>query len=284
MTNRTTNCNFCSFCNFSERDGVKWQTSCKVQQLDKYKALKDRIDPNSNELDNAVLKYTEQDGVKAFVINAPCTFQRTQKWVEEHCKDLTGNELREFVFQSINFDYTLVVISDGNVKQTIRTVKSVCNGTLTPAMTEIVYPYKFINDKSKEDLFIALEDRLAKGDIKEQHQWWKFNIRQVVSSEIDNTRAMVLDAIQSHGRFWVLVLQAGEKIHEGFVESIKRQVVSELVDVHYLGLGPESALLAHPVLAGDFSLSKGATFKYKNSNLVQEWDTNWLSSFFNFVD
>jgi len=45
--------------------------------------LKDRVDPKGHELDNAVFKYTEQGNVKAYIINAPCTFQRSLKWIEE---------------------------------------------------------------------------------------------------------------------------------------------------------------------------------------------------------
>jgi len=294
MSIKSSNCAVCAFCQFAERDGIKWQTGCTVGQLDKYQALKGRVDPKGDEMENAIFKYTEQGDLKAYIMNSPCTFQRSKQWLDEQMAMWTKDNppppgsiqflhkatLREYVFSQIPFDYTLVVISNGNVKQTIRTCKSVCNGTITPARTEIVYPYKLLNDKSKEELFGILKDKLSQGDIKPQHPWWGFNIRQVVNSAMDNPRDMVMDAIQQNGRFWIVVLQAGEKLEEGFMESIKRQVISELVDIHYIGLAPDSAILVHPILTGDAMFAKYAAFKYKNGNLVQEYQPDWVNNFY----
>jgi hypothetical protein len=279
---RQTNCSQCIFCQFAEKDGVKWQTGCQVSQIEKYQVLKERVDPAGLGLDNSVYKYAEQGDLKSYIINSPCCFQRSQKWLDDQGSDFPTDkeQQREYVFQSIPFEYTLVVISNGNVKQTIRTCKSVCNGTLTPTMTEIIYPYKLLADKSKEELFIALEDTLAKGDFKEQHPWWKFNIRQVVDPQITDLRSMILDAIQSHGRFWLVVLQAGEKVDEGFIESIKRQYISELVDIQYVGLSPESAIIIHPIIASDMGFATSAAFKYKNGTLVQECPMEWVGIFY----
>jgi hypothetical protein len=283
MAIKQSNCQVCAFAQTATKNGRTIQTGCAVGQLDKYHQLAKRSDPNSHVNDNKILKLTEMGDVCYYIINSPCCFQRAQKWVDEQgdAPPTEPDQKREYVFKDIPFEYTLVVISNGNVKQTIRTCKSACNGTITPSMLEVVYPYKYLNDKSKEELFLALNDRLASGDIKEQYSWWKFNIRQIVNPEVNTPYAMVMDAIQTHGRFWIVVLQAGDKLEEGFMESVKRQLIGELVDMHYIGLAPESAILVHPILAGDMGFAKHAAFKYKNGNLVQEFSPEWVGNFYN---
>ena len=298
MAIKQTSCQQCAFCQFAEKNNCKIQTGCQVGQIDKYKALKNRVDPKGHDAENAVFKLTEMGEVTAYIINAACAFQRSKEWLDKQMKVWTEGKpvpegsvqflhketLREYVFQGIAFDYTLVVISNGNVKQTARTCKSVCNGTVTPARLEVVYPYKYLNDKSKEELYHTLQDKLTTGDIKKQHPWFKFNIRQIVNQTMDNPRSMVMDAIQQHGRFWIVVLQAGDKVEEGFIESIKRQIASELIDIHYVGLSSESAILIHPIFAGDMGFAKTAAFQYKNGNLVQEYKPDWVGNFYNIKE
>jgi len=306
---RQSSCEHCTFCQWTEKDGKQIQTGCQVQQLDRYKQLKDRNDPQGHAVDNAIFKLTDAGDKRFYVINYPCLFQRSRQWFDENIHNVNPDcdpdnpvynqqQLREYVLSTIPFDYGAVVIAaKGNVKQSLRTCKSMLNQTVPPLFLEVVFPYKYLADKGKEELFLALQDRIGK-DITKPYSWFKFNIRQVVNSSSDNIQSMIREAIQGKcevlteedgskfqlGFFWILVLQEGTKIDERFMESIKRQTLGELLDWHVISLTPRDAVLVRPVFDGTSEFAHWATFTYKDGQLIQEYKVDNVREFFTIAE
>jgi hypothetical protein len=294
MSSKQTSCEICAWAQTCIRNDKTIQTGCAVGQLDKYIKLKERADPKGHAADNAIFKLTETGDKTYYVINLPCPFQRAPQWVEDLRPDLTALinvdnvALREEIFKVIPFDYGLVVISHGGTKGTIRTCKAGVNQTVPPQFLKVVYPYKFKDSKDKEDLFLALQDRIGKDIVKPdeiQAPNFGFQIRQVVNTAIDNQKDMVLDAIQgATGYFWLLVLQEGSRMKEDFMESIKRQVLDELLDFHVISISPDEAIIVQPVLVGTAEFAHWACFILKHDKLVQEFNPNYIRPFFNLVE
>ena len=294
MNSKQCLCQQCAFAKcVPNNDGYLVQTGCYSGQLEKYNDLKDKIDPNGQSLNNSVFKMVDMEEGRYYVINYACPFQRSKEWAEEYFeKPIAGLDhkwLREHLITIIPFDYALVVISDGNTKHTIRSCKSVINATVPPQFFTVVYPYKWIADKGKEELFLALDDRLKKGDIEKPDPQtapsFAFDIRQIVDPNCVSVKDMVYDAIKAKsGYFWILTLQAGSKVDPGFIESIKRKVLDLTLDFTIISLSIDEALIPQPIFTGAVAFHPSGAFKYKNSTLVQEYDINYLSSFFNIID
>jgi len=290
---KQTNCALCAFANWVEKDGKQIQIGCNVGQLDNYKSFKQRVDPNGHDADNAVFKIEEMDNKRAYLINYACVFQRHPGWLEQ-VKEAelwpeTPVEQREFVFKTIPFQYGLVVISDGHVRSTLKTCKSVCNGTVPPRWVEIVNRPKYNTKKFIEEIILAIRDRMGKDinippeDAKNAANF--INFRQLADNFPEHTKEMALEAIKDRqGYFWVLVLQANTKIDPEFIESIKHQVIDNFLDFHVLSLSPDEAMLVQPVFAGGAEFAPHACFIMKGANLVQEYKIDYIREFFTIVD
>ena len=290
-TNQQTSCELCGFCQWKlNNDDTKIQVGCDVGQLDKYKELRKRVDPNGHEVDNKVLKLTEMDGARCYVINMPCLFQRTQEWINDNCSDLSGGELRQFVFTRIPFDFGLVIMSDGHNRQVLRTCKSVCNGTVPPRWVEIVIPPDKYSVQMIEDLNISISERKGKDitiptDVDAVNNINYFNVRQLADNFSVHLKDMVFDAIKARsGYFWFLTLQAGTKIDAGFIESIKKQVIDLVLDFQIISLTRNEAMIVQPIFMGSLAFDKSGAFVYRNGNLYQEYNVANITEFFNVVD
>ena len=283
MSLRQTSCQACAFCQWTEKSGEKIQTGCKVGQLDRYKKLKDKVDPVGHPVDNKIFKLTEMGDVRAYIINMACTFQRSASWAEEHLRDVPPEGIRKYVFDCTPFDYGLVVVSDGQVRSTLKTVKHVCNGTVPPRWVEIVNRPKHNSTRFIEETILALKDRMSKDiTVPDPSIYHKddmssyavnarsfINFRQMADDFPDDNRELVLETIKArHGYFWVLVLQANTKIDAGFMESIKRLVLDLEVDFHIITLNAsgQEAVIVAPVLLGAADFHPSAAFVYKSGN------------------
>jgi len=228
--------------------------------------------------------------VRAFIINMACPFQRSEAWKEQYLKDIHAKNIRTFVFNTIPFDYGCVVISDGMVRGTLKTVKHVCNGTVPPRWVEIVNKSKHNNAKFIEEIILTLKDRMGKDitvpDSETADNATNFiNFRQMADDFPDNNREMVLEAIKArYGYFWLLVLQANSKIDAEFVESIKKLVLDLEIDFHLISLSPNEGIVVAPVMLGTADFYPSAAFVYKNSSVVQEFRKDYVAGFFNVVE
>ena len=287
---RKTSCNDCAWAEWKEKDGIKRQVGCRANQLDKYKALKTKVDPVGHDAENKVFTLTEMGKIVAYVINFACPFQRSEDWAQEHeTQSLSNTELREKLFKGIPFDYGLVVVSDGMVKGTLKTVKHVCNGTVPPRWVEIVNRPKHNSSTFIEEIVLTLKDRMGNNiavpnDTADNAKNF-INFRQMANDFPDNNREMVLEAIKARrGFFWLLVLQANTKIDGAFMESIKRLVLDLEADFHLLSLSPDEAIIATPTLLGYVDFQPSAAFIYKSGTLHQEFNRNYVGNFFHIVD
>lgn len=290
MSVTRTSCEQCAWAEWRVKDGVRIQVGCQAGQLDKYQALRERIDPTGHPVDHSVFKLTEMGETTAYIINFACPFQRSEQWAHDNdAKSLSSTELRSKLFSVIPFDYGLVVISDGLVRGTLKTVKHVCNGTIPPRWVEIVNRQKHNSTKFIEEIVLTLRDRMGKDisvpELGADNAKNFINFRQMADDFPDNNREMVLEAIKArHGYFWVLVLQANTKIDAGFMESIKRLVLDLEVDFHLLSLSPDEGIAVAPVLLGSADFHPSAAFIYKGGTMQQEFRRNYVQSFFNIVD
>ena len=285
-----SSCEKCGFAKWGETNGKKIQIGCKVSQIDKLKELKTKVDPNGDEVDNSLFKLNVVGNTTCYVLNMLCVFQRSQEWIENHIFDddiRTTETLRQAVFKTIPFMYHAIVVYDGNMRQTMKTVKSIMNGTVPPLSLSVIIPVEH-NDKDKiEEVILAMRERIGK-DINRPNDFnWEVRpMRSEATDTLSGRRLQISEAVQSKpGSFYILILDEGSRIHEQFIESIKNQSVNHFVDFHIINLSPTESLLVHPVFDGTCGLVPSACFTVDtNGVLKQEFNINNIRSFFNVVD
>jgi len=283
---KQTSCQQCNFCTWFEKDGINIQVGCKAGQLEKYKILKQRVDPNGHDINNSIFKLYEGGGTRYYIINLLCPFQRSESWVNDNVDpNWTKEELREHLISVTPFLYAAVVISDGDVKKTLRSCKSAINATVPPQFIKIVYPYRLKADRSKEDLFYKLEEKLSDGTFKHPGGNFNFEIRQIVDSVYDDLRLKIYDALKAaKGYFYVLVLQEDYRVTEDFVESIKKLVLNEFFDFHIISLNDTNAFMVAPVFLENAEFSPGAAYQWTKDGFKQEFNINHVRNFLNVVE
>jgi hypothetical protein len=262
-------------------DGKQYQVGCLTGQLDKYKTLRKKIDPNGNEIENSVYRYRDEGAQKSYAVAPKCVFARTKEWTDRMLPDMTKmstEAIRGELFASTPFLYLLTVTYNGDTKRTLRSVRSALNSTIKPQIVEIVSPYEF-----------AGESKNLSAMVDEMRKMWKenaaykdirYNVRQM---QMQCAYDKMLDiAIKNHrGFFYVLTLEEGVKIQPDFIESIKRQVLDHFLDFHIISLENQyrSALWAG-VLYFDQEFSKQHAFVQEGTNLVKRFDQKYTNSFF----
>ncbi len=276
-----THCNQCAWCEYQECNGSKTQVGCKCGQLDHVFQLKERIDPKGITADNSVYKVIDAGPHRYYMLRHLCMFQRSEKWVSDISKgdisSLSKDELWALLAETIDFPYILTVISNGNVKQVMRTCRTVVNSTVSPLGIKIIYPEELKGDISIQDTITSLMEFLKDSDIT-------FDVKQMMHKEFNTPQSQLYESIVNDNRFfWILILSPGTKIEPNFIKTVKYLWLRDFFDFHCISLSQKEALLAGPCFFGS-EFSPGHTFVYRGGNFHQEFDISYVSNFFNVVE
>ncbi len=280
-TPQTSRCDKCAFCKWQNVENKRYQVGCSAGQIDKYKALKQRLYPDGDNDNNPIYQYVDGGEAKYYTVRPACVFSKTKDWCDRMIpgmETMSDKDIRNAVFTTLPFLYLLTVAYDGDTKRTLRSIRSTLNSTVKPQIIEIISPYDRAGESKNLNEMLRELRKMWKEN--EQYQDIKYNIRQI-QVQCEYSKSIEI-AIEKHrGFFYVLSLEEGVKVHPDFMESIKHKVFDDMLDFHIISLEDQykSALWAGVLYFGS-QFQQSHAFVQDGPNIVQRFDPKYVKNFF----